>query len=304
MRCRTFPPYARLRLASSRLELLAGAALFSTAGAAIKACALTSWQVAGFRAGTAALAVLILIPSARRGISGRAALVGMVYAVTVVMFVHANKLTTAASTIFLQATSPLYIVLLQPWLLGERVTRRDIGALAALSGGLVLVLLGTPPAGASAPNPSLGNLLAALSGFTAALMMIGLRWLARSDGAGTAAPAAVVLGNLFAFAAVLPLALPVPPARALDWALVVYLGVFQIAVAYRFLLSALRHVPALEASLLLFVEPVLSPVWAWLFHGEEPGAWALAGGAAILATTAIRGWMERSGPLAVTPPPE
>ncbi|HUG54539.1 MAG TPA: DMT family transporter [Vicinamibacteria bacterium] len=288
----------------NRLELVAGAALFSTAGAAIKACALTSWQVAGFRAGVAALAVLVLIPSARRGISGRAALVGVVYAVTVVMFVHANKLTTAASTIFLQATSPLYIVALQPWLLREPVTRRDLGALAALCAGLAMVLAGTPAPGATAPNPPLGNLLAALSGFTAALMMMGLRWLARSTGDGTAAPAAVVLGNLFAFAAVLPLALPVERARPLDWALIAYLGVFQIAVAYAFLLSALRHVPALEASLLLFMEPVLSPVWAWLAHGERPGAWALAGGAAILSTTAVRGWMERSGPLRVAPPPE
>jgi DME family drug/metabolite transporter len=114
----------------------------------------------------------------------------------------------------------------------------------------------------------------------------------------------VVLGNLFAFAAVLPMALPVAPARPADWTLVVYLGVFQIGVAYALLLSALRHVAALEASLLMFVEPVLSPVWAWLFHGEKPGTWALAGGAVILATTAVRGWSERAGPLPITPPPE
>jgi len=289
----------------NRLELVAGAALFSTAGAAIKACALTSWQVASFRAGVAALAVLCLVPAARRGFSARAALVGVAYAVTVVLFVQANKLTTAASTIFLEATSPLYIVLLQPLLLKEHVPRRDLRALAALAVGLVLVLLGAPDAGPTAPNPALGNVLAALSGCTSAIMMVGLRWLARgTDDSGAAAPAAVVLGNLFGFAAVLPMALPVAPARPVDWTLVVYLGVFQIGVAYALLLSALRHVAALEASLLLFVEPVLSPIWAWLFHGEKPGTWALAGGALILATTAVRGWSERAGPLPITPPPE
>jgi DME family drug/metabolite transporter len=289
----------------NRLELVAGAALFSTAGAAIKACALTSWQVASFRAGVAALAVLCLVPAARRGFSARAALVGVAYAVTVVLFVQANKLTTAASTIFLEATSPLYIVVLQPLLLKEHVPRRDLGAMAALAAGLVLVLLGAPEAGPTAPNPALGNVLAAVSGCTSAIMMVGLRWLARGTGddAG-AAPAAVVLGSLFAFAATLPMALPVAPARPADWTLVVYLGVFQIGVAYALLLSALRHVAALEASLLLFVEPVLSPIWAWLFHGEKPGTWALAGGAVILATTAARGWSERAGPLPITPPPE
>ena len=289
----------------ARLQLVAGAALFSTAGAAIKACGLTSWQVASFRAGVAALAVALLVPAARRGVSWRAALVGVAYAVTVVLFVLANKLTTAASTIFLQATSPLYIVLLQPLLLKEKVARSDLGALCALAVGLVLVLLGVPAAGPTTPNPALGNLLAAVSGGTSALMMVGLRWLARgTHEADGAAPAAVVLGNVFACAAVLPLALPVASSRPADWLLLAYLGIFQIGVAYALLLSALRHVAALEASLLLFVEPVLSPVWAWLFQGERPGGWTLAGGSVILGTTAVRGWLERAGPLRVTPPPE
>jgi drug/metabolite transporter, DME family len=288
----------------SRLELVAAAVLFSTAGAAIKACALTSAQVASFRAGVAALAVVVLIRSARRGVSGRAAGVGVAYAVTVVLFVLANRLTTAASTIFLQATSPLYIVLLQRWLLRERARRRDLAALVALAAGLALVLLDTPSSAPTAPDPRRGNVLAAVSAFTCAFMMIGLRWLSRSRPDAGAGAAAVVLGNVFAFASVLPWAVPVHGARPLDWALLGYLGVFQIGVAYKLLLSALRHVPALEASLLLFVEPVLSPVWAWLFHDERPGPWTLAGGALILLTTAWRGWSERSGPLPVTPPPE
>jgi drug/metabolite transporter (DMT)-like permease len=292
--------------ARSALQIVAGAALFSTAGAAIKACALTSWQVAGLRAGIAAVAVLVLVPAARRGLSWRAAVVGVSYAVTVILFVLANKLTTAASTIFLQATSPLYIVLLQPLLLREPVTRRDLLALFALAFGLVLVLLGAPEAGPTAPNPRLGNVLATVSGATCAVMMVGLRWLARGTGEASAgaAPAAVVLGNVFAFAVAAPFAFPITGARPADWLLVLYLGTFQIGVAYALLLAALRHVGALEASLLMFVEPVLNPVWAWLVHGERPGTWTLAGGAVILATTALRGWRERAGPLPVAPPPE
>src|SRR5262249_47335310 len=148
--------------------------------------------------------------------------------------------------------------------------------------------------------PRRGNVLAAVSALTCAFMMIGLRWLSRGATDGSAGAAAVVLGNALAFASMLPRALPVHGARTLDWTLLAYLGIFQIGVAYKLLLSALRHVPALEASLLLFVEPVLSPVWAWLFHGESPGSGTLLGGGLILATTAWRGWTERSGPLAVT----
>src|SRR5207245_2555329 len=186
----------------------------------------------------------------------------------------------------------------------DRVQRRDLAALAALAAGLALVLLDTPSTAPTAPDPRRGNLVAAVSAFTCAFMMIGLRWLSRATADGGAGAAAVVLGNVFAFASMLPWAVPAHGARPLDWALLGYLGVFQIGVAYKLLLSALRHVPALEASLLLFVEPVLSPVWAWLFHGERPGPWTLAGGALILMTTAWRGWSERSGPLPVTPPPE
>jgi drug/metabolite transporter (DMT)-like permease len=73
---------------------------------------------------------------------------------------------------------------------------------------------------------------------------------------------------------------------------ITYLGVFQIALAYVLLTSALRHVPAFEASVLLLIEPVLNPVWAFLVHGERPGAWALAGGVVIVAATAIKTWWD------------
>jgi len=69
---------------------------------------------------------------------------------------------------------------------------------------------------------------------------------------------------------------------------VIYLGVFQLGLAYVFLSRAITRVPALEASLFLLVEPVLSPVWAWLAHGETPGPLALVGGVVILTATVIR----------------
>lgn len=270
---------------AGRLELLAAAALFSTGGAAIKSCALDGWQIAAFRAVIAGVAVLAMVPAARRRIGRREVLVGVAYAVTVILFVQANKHTTAANTIFLQATSPLYIVLLGPMMLGEPVRRRDLAFMAALAAGLALFFVDAGTAHATAPDPVLGNVLAATSGFTCALMMMGLRWLGRD---GTGAPSAVVAGNFMAFAAAAPFALPVRGAGAADWAILGYLGVFQIALAYFFLLKALRHVTALEATLLLFLEPVLSPLWAFLLHGERAGAWAVAGGAVILGATAAR----------------
>jgi len=217
--------------------------------------------------------------------------VGAAYGATLVLFVLGNKLTTAANTIFLQSTAPLYVLALAPWWLGERARRRDLVYMVALALGLSLFFVGQRQPDVLAPDPLTGNLLAALSGVTWGLTLLGLRALGRRDDvdAGGAGASAVVVGNLFAFAVCLPWAAPgVVSAGAIsprDWAIVAFLGIFQIGLAYVFLTRALRRVGALEASLLLLIEPVLNPVWAWLVHGEEPGRWALAGGAVILTAT-------------------
>ena len=101
----------------ARFQLAAAALLFSTGGAAIKAAEFTGWQVASFRSGVAALALLVMWPAARRGWSVRAVMVGFAYAACLTLFVLANRLTTAANTIFLQSTAPLYFLVLAPILI-------------------------------------------------------------------------------------------------------------------------------------------------------------------------------------------
>jgi drug/metabolite transporter, DME family len=162
----------------------------------------------------------------------------------------------------------------------------------AVGAGLLLVFLGDEPPIATAPDPVRGNLLALASGFFWALTVCGLRWMGAADGEHGSPVAAVVSGNLTAFLVSLPLALPAGGHSAGDWAVIVYLGVFQIALAYVFVTSALGAIPALEASLILLVEPVLNPIWAWLIQGERPGPWVLLGGAMILGTTVLKGLLD------------
>jgi drug/metabolite transporter, DME family len=272
-----------------RLQLVLAGVCFSTAGAAIKWCSFGAAQVAAFRALVAMLAILLLIPEARAGWSWRVTLVGIAYAAAGALFVFANKLTTAANTVFLQATNPLFVVAFAPWLLRERVRRADLAFMGVLAVGLALLFVGGGHPFATAPDPAAGNLLAAGSAVAWALTVTGYRWLARGGGAhhGPVASAAAC-GNLLVFLAALPLALPLAAGRAVDWVVVVFLGVFQLGLAYVFLARAITRVPALEASLFLLVEPVLSPIWAWLVHGERPGPLAVAGGAVILLATALK----------------
>lgn len=276
------------RHALSRLAVVGAAVLFSTGGAAIKACHLSGWQVASFRSGIAVAAVLLMVPEARRRWTRDTWLVGLAYAGTMILYVLANKLTTAANTIFLQDTAPLYILLLSPFLLGERARSRDLLFMLVMAAGMAFFFVGAPPPAVTAPRPMTGNLLALAAGICWALTIMGLRHQGRgNEGAGVAA-AAVACGNLIAFALTLPMAVPVAHATATDWALIAFLGVVQIGLAYVLLTRGVRGVPALEASLLLLVEPVLNPIWAWLVHGENPGLWSILGGAVILGATAMR----------------
>jgi len=64
--------------------------------------------------------------------------------------------------------------------------------------------------------------------------------------------------------------------------------------------SAIGHIPAVEASVILLIEPALNPFWAWLMQGEVPEVWAMIGGAIILGATTAKSWMERRVELPVT----
>jgi DME family drug/metabolite transporter len=285
-----------------RFKILGAALLFSTGGAAIKAADFSSWQVAGLRSAVAAAAIWLFLPQARRlGDLPRLGLVATAYAATLVLFVLANKLTTAANTIFLQSTAPLYVLLLGPWLLGERVRRRDLAFIAAVALGMAILLLGEQRSFATAPDPVRGNLLALGAGLTYGLLILGLRWMERG---GHSALPAVAVGNLLAFLVTLPMALPIGVHPVRDWAIVASLGTFQIGLAYVLLTAAMPHVPALEASLLLFLETALNPVWAWLIHGEYPGSSSLLGGLVILAATLGRTVWESRRPRGFSEPPE
>lgn len=253
---------------------------------------MSSWQIASFRSGIAAMVLAACIPDARRCWRWELLPVGATYAATLVFFVIATRLTVSANAIFLQSTAPLYLMLIGPLLLKEPLVRWDLLFLLAVACGLWLCVSSSQPAVASAPDPRTGNLFGAASGLTWALTLAGLRWLGRRKGGGNPAIATVVLGNMLACLVTLPMALPVLHADWNDVAVLLYLGIFQIGLAYFLVSRAIRHVPAFEATTVLLLEPALNPVWVWLVQGERPGAGSIAGGALILAATVANAWRQ------------
>lgn len=275
------------RIARARLQVLAAALLFSTGGAGIKIEAFSAAQISSFRSGVAAVALLFWLRG-RLTLSAPAVAIGVVHAATLTLFVAATKATTAANAIFLQSTAPLYVLAAAPWLLREPFRRRDLGYVAALAIGLGLCLGGQSHAGLTAPDPGTGNLLAFLSSLTWAVTLMSLRAVERRGVHRDVGLTAVVVGNALACLAALPWALPPPAATSTDWATILSLGLFQIGLAYVCLTAAIRHLSALDVSLLLLIEPVLNPVWTWLVRAEVPAAATVAGGGLIVAATAAR----------------
>ena len=261
----------------SRLQILAAAVLWSTGGAAIKLCQLGGWQIAGGRSLVAFGFMMLAVPAARVRPSARTLLVGLAYAGTVVQFVLATKLTTAANAIFIQDAAPLWVLLLSTWLLREVPTRGELLSVPVYALGLGLFFLDELAAGQLA-----GNLVALSSGVAFALCIVGLRRL-RGEG-----PAALAWGNALAAAIALPLWGTGASPTALDVGLVLYIGVFQLGLSYLLFTRGLQKTPAVEAALLILLEPVLNPVWTFLVMGERPGPWAMAGGAVVLAATVWR----------------
>ena len=269
----------------ARLLTAAAAVLFSTGGAAIKATAFSGTEVAGLRSLIAALAILLLLPESRRGWRLRHLPVALAYAGTLVTFVLANKLTTSANAIFLQDAAPLFVLLLAPVLLHERVHRSDLLFIVAVAAAMALFFISADRPHATAPDPVTGNAIGALSAITWALTLIGLRWIGRT---GVSAMPTVVMGNLIVAAAMLPLAWPLGAFTARDAAVFLWLGVFQIGLAYVCLTRGISRLPAFDATTILLLEPALNPIWAWLVHGERPAPLSLAGGAIIIAATLLR----------------
>lgn len=276
-------------LAFSRLLVVITALLFSTGGAAIKFAHLTAWQVSSYRSGIAALLLFCLFPDARKHLSKQVWVTSFFYAATLIAYVLATRLTTAANAIYLQSASPIYLVLLSPLILRERVQRRDYLFVGVILCGLLLVLGGADRSSATAPDPVTGNVFGAASGVLWAFTLMCMRYMGRSGETAAASYAVPACGNLLACIVCLAPALASGTSpRFEDWLVVLYLGVFNVAIPFLCLSRGIRRLTAVEASAILLLEPALNPLWTWLLSGERPTRFALLGGIVIISATGLR----------------
>lgn len=264
-----------------RLLVLASV-LWSFSGVCIKLMDWNGYAVAGMRSLIAAGVLLLWLRRPRLPQNRWQWAAALSYAGLVVLMVVSTKRTTAANAILLQYTAPIYSAALGYWLLREPVRRRDAASIALILVGLAVFLCDGLAGGRMS-----GNLLALLSGVCYGAMNVFMRM------GGAAAPGINVFwGNLLAFFLMLPF-FGHMEMDARNVGIVLFLGVFQLGLAYVLYAAAIPHVPALSATIITVLEPILNPVWVMLFYGERPSVWTVTGGALVLLAIVLRSVRDR-----------
>lgn len=239
---------------------------------------LDAYQVTFFRSLLAAVTVLLITRKNGLRINAFGIMCSVIYATLLFLFVWATKHTTAANAIFLQYTAPVYILILAPFIIGERFHLRDMATVIFCIGGMSLFFVGDLSIG-----DYQGNIAALGSGIFLGLYIMLLKHRRAESMSGTIT---VIYGNFILAALTLPSGIASATTITwLDFGAVAFLGIFQIGISYILFIKGVRGgTRPLDASIIGFIEPLLNPVWVFLFVGERPSQWALLGGIIIVAT--------------------
>jgi drug/metabolite transporter (DMT)-like permease len=257
------------------LYIVIAALLWSTGGIGIKAIDDPPLKVTFYRSVFAAITLFLIfrrdVTRFPRSAAFFAAIVA--YGMCLTSFVIATRWTTAANAIFLQYAGVVWVLLLSPLVLREPMRRRDVVAIIMALTGMALFFVGRFEARGMA-----GNAMALVSSVFFAMLILALR---REHDASRAA---VAWGNVAIAVVLFPF---VDLGLSLrSFLVLLFLGVFQIGLAYAFFVKGLRYVTATQASLTGMLEPVANPIWVLLFLGEKPSTFAIGGAAIVLVAIA------------------
>ena len=278
-------------MASSRnkaiLYMITSAVLWSTAGFFIKVLPWNPVVIAGFRSLISSGVYLCFMRYEKNRflINHYSIISGAALSCTFIFFVVANKLTTSANAVVLQYSAPIFILILSAVFFHQKFRKGDIVTVVVTSIGISLFFLDQLSGGRM-----LGNLIALASGISFATMFVTTGNADRDSLAS-----GILLGHLFTATVGIPFAFVYQtPVSFTITAAILALGIFQLGIPYILYGIAVRDCSPLACSLIGMIEPLLNPVWVFLFNGETPSMFAMAGGIIVICTiTAWTIWSSR-----------
>ena len=259
---------------SSLLVFLASVC-FSTGGLFIKLIPWSPLAINGARnlIGAAVIGIYLLV-TRHRIVFSRRVLIGALSMIGVTtLFAVSNKLTTAANTIVLQFTAPVFVILFMAVIYRQKPGRADLLTCFLVLLGVVLFFVDGIRAGNLA-----GNVLAVLSGvcYAGVFMM--------NTGENADAISSCFLGQLTAGVLLTPLCFRETDFSLPVMAAVFALGVIQVGGAYILLSIGIRKTPPVTASLITGLEPIMNPLLVAAFYGERVTALSVIGCVIVVLT--------------------
>lgn len=264
--------------------MLASALIFSTGGLFVRNLHEPhAWTSAFWRSVGAGVSIAAFMAWRDRGRAvatframGRAGIVvAGCFAVSSVGMVAALTRTSVSVVLVILALTPLVTALLARVALGEVVHRHTWVATAATVAGVAYMVSG-PGATATVAGVSIALLIPVA--FGAGTVVI------RRHHEVEMVPA-MLLSCIIGGAVSLPFAHPAAIDRH-DLVLLLLFGAAQLGVGLALFAIGASGTTATEATLLAMLEPVLGPVWVWVFEDEYPGVAGLVGGGVVLVTLA------------------
>ncbi len=256
------------------LAMAATAFLWSIAGLFIKVIDWNPIAIAGMRSLIASIVILIYLKHPRIHLSFPLIAASIANALTMLLFVSANKTTTAANAILLQYIAPVLTAFTGAILLKERTHVEHIAALPLVAIGIIIMFFDKIGGG-----KLFGNVLAIMSGVTFSFCFVFMRMQKDSS------PLESILLSHWLTAGIciiISLFLPMPHITLESLAAIAVLGTIQIGLSAILFSIAIKRVSAVSANLIAIIEPVFNPLWVFLALGETPGAHALIGGGIII----------------------
>ena len=259
------------------IQIIICSVLWSTGGIFIKLIPWNAMALSGARSLIAALAVLVSIKLMHLELkfNKRTVSIAVALAGTLLFFVLSTKLTTAANAIVLQYSAPVLILLYYAVFKKKRFKRTDYTVVLLTLGGIVLFFL---------DGLSGGSVIGNITGLLGGIFFAGV-FINSGEADESTRFSGIFQGQLLTAIIGLPFAAAFDtPITGQTILLVVLLGIFQLGLPYALYAVALKNCPPLTASLIAIIEPLLNPVWVFLFAGEVPGMWSLIGAVIVLAS--------------------
>ena len=195
---------------------------------------------------------------------------------TNILFTMANKMTTATNAIVLQFTAPVFVLLISMLFLHKKPQKLDLVVCAVVLLGVLCFFMESLGAG-----ELLGNLVALCSGLTYAGVFL-LNDMPHADPISS-----VFWGDVCSAVVGLPFLLQETDFSPGPMASLFILGAFQVGLAYIFMCQGLKTTPAVTASLISGIEPVLNPRLVAIFYHETIGPLSLAGASIVVVSIVI-----------------